>query len=75
MTENLQCMIKEANPFSYNQNFAPPPPPPAHPPGLSALIPGLYTCIKSCNLFTSSYLKKLDQFSSDFTLCQKTLLV
>ena len=25
---NLQCMIKVANRFSYNQNFAPPPPAP-----------------------------------------------
>ena len=38
---NLQCMIKVANIFSYNQNF---------PLGLSALAPVLYTCINSRNL-------------------------
>ena len=37
----LQCKIKGANPFSYNQNFSP---------GLFALTPGLYTCINSRNL-------------------------
>ena len=31
-------MIKVVKPFSYNQNFVPW--------GLSALAPGLYTCIK-----------------------------
>ena len=38
---NLQCMVKVAKPFSFNQIF---------PPGLSALAPGLYTCINSRNL-------------------------
>ena len=45
--------------FSYNQNFVPW--------GLSALAPGLYTCIKLCNLYMSSSLKLLEQFSPDFT--------
>ena len=42
---NLQFVIKVANPFRYN---------PKLPPGLSALVPGLYTCIKSRNFYTSS---------------------
>ena len=38
---NLQCIIKVANPFSYNQNF---------PLGLSTNTLGLDTCINSHNL-------------------------
>ena len=55
---NLQCMIRVANPFSYNKNCVLP--------GLSALVHGLYTCIKLCNLQTSS-LKWLDHFFTDFS--------
>ena len=53
-------MIKVANTFSDNKNFVPR--------GLSALAPGLYTCINYQNLQMSSSLKQLDQFSPDFTL-------
>ena len=40
---NLQCIIKVVKLFShsYSQNFVPL--------GLSALAPGLYTCVKLCN--------------------------
>ena len=51
-------MIKVVTLFSYNQAFAP---------GLSALAPGLYTCIKSFNVKLSYFLKPFDYFSPDFT--------
>ena len=42
-------MIKVVKLFCYNQNFVPW--------GLSALVPGLYTCIKLCNIQMYSSLK------------------
>ena len=50
-------MIRVANPFSNNQSFVP---------GVIFLASGLFTCIQSRNLLTSSSLKPLDRFSLDF---------
>ena len=55
----LQCMIKVVKLVSYNQNFVPW--------GLSALAPGLCTCIK-CVM--SSSLNPFEQFSP-VAFCQK----
>ena len=64
----LTMYDQSSNPFQLQSKFCPP--------GLSALAPGLYTCIKSRNLWTSSFLNSLANFHqiSHWAFCWKRII-